>query len=66
MWLSVGTGLSEDAECGVAELGLAHCVQCALDDGDHRMHLEAGHHVGELEAAQSGERWTAARDDYSS
>lgn len=61
----VGTDLSEDAECGVAELGLAHCVQCALDDGDHCMHLETGHHVRELEAAQSEEREELALDDYS-
>ena len=41
------TYLSEDAEGGVAQLGLTNGVHNALDHRDHSMHLEARDHVGD-------------------
>ena len=55
-YLHIGSDLSEDAECCMAELRLAHCVKSALDDRHHCMHVEGGQYGRQLEGAQSTER----------
>ena len=49
----MGSDLSENAERSMAELWLAHCVECTLNDRHHSMHVEAGQYKGQLKGAQS-------------
>ena len=42
--LCTRTDLSENAECSVTELRQTHCVEGALDDWYHGVHVETRQH----------------------